>query len=150
MNKITTRLDSIAGSLEYKGFVKEATEIDAISNTLEAAQETPTQQLKQHFTEEKTASLIEFLDYIADGLESGGFLKEASEIDILSNTMEQPNNDPDPQSIIEAIKSMGTKEQVGQYLKRIMERAPGKFQKLVDTIWELTKNVPISGLGRSA
>jgi len=108
------------------------------------------QQLKEHFTEEKAASLVEFLDYVADGLESGGFMKEASEIDVLSNTMEQPGSDPDPRSIIETIKSLGTKEQVGRYLKSVMEKAPGKFQKLVDTIWELTKDVPISGLGRSA
>jgi hypothetical protein len=35
MNPITERLDKVASSLESKGFIQEATEIDLISNTIE-------------------------------------------------------------------------------------------------------------------
>lgn len=94
--------------------------------------------------------MVEFLDYVADGLEEGGFMKEAADIDVLSNTIEQPGADTDPHSVLQTIKSMGTKSEVAQYLKSILQKAPGKFQQLVDTIWEITKDTPISGLGRSA
>jgi 5'(3')-deoxyribonucleotidase len=38
MNTITEKLDSIANTLEFKGLIKEAAEIDVISNTLEAGE----------------------------------------------------------------------------------------------------------------
>ena len=41
MNKISSMLDKVAGSLESKGLLKEAEELDVISNTIESSLTTP-------------------------------------------------------------------------------------------------------------
>lgn len=107
-------------------------------------------QLTKHFTEGVEASMVEFLEYLADGLEDAGFMKEAADLDVISNTIEQPGINADPKSVIQTIKSMGSKSEVAQFLKGILQKAPGKFNQLVEAIWEMTKDVPISGIGRAA
>jgi len=131
MSSILNILDNLADALEAKGCLKEASEIDVISNTLESR-------------------IACTLDAIADTLESHGYLKAASEIDVISNTLEQPEMGRDPASLLQTLKSFGSKQQVAEFLRSIMDKAPDKFKKLVDEIWELAKNVPLSGLGRSA
>jgi len=96
------------------------------------------------------SSILNILDNLADALEAKGCLKEASEIDVISNTLEQSGMKRDPESVLQAMKALGTKQQVAEFLRNIAKGAPDKFNKFVDEILELAKNVPLSGLGKSA
>lgn len=96
--------------------------------------------------------LSSVLDTIADRLESKGLMKEAAEIDVISNTLEAAEGDKPgaPDSVIHEIQRIQNKQKVSEFLKDLVRKAPERIEQLSGELLEYFKNVPPGVIGKAA
>jgi len=98
---------------------------------------------------DKQASIIAKLDSIADSIESNGFLREASEVDAISNTLERMSGEvPLLRDVDQKLQGLKQPPEIVDALKTLAHKIPGSLlDELIDT---LRQDIVGSGMREAA
>jgi hypothetical protein len=161
--KVSTVLDSIADRLEAAGLMKEAAKVDATTNTIDALDAAVAGRVSKPAIIKMISDLQDVYDmhpHVREDIEAfeKAMMKEfgITDKELVSHDVElmreaaEEDKPGAPDSVVHEFRRLPTKQKAVEFLKDLVTKAPHRIEQFAGEMLELLKNVPVSGIGRTA